>query len=105
MSVTKNMQLNYWETGRQDGDLKLDSPNREIVSKSETMQTHYALMLWFPKEMTAGTNQYLPDKHCCYFCSHGSDLRSRRKLQILICEEWKLCLEDDSIQAARYLEH
>lgn len=88
MFVMKNMQLNYWETGRQDSDLKLDPPNREIVSKTyETMQRHYALMLWFPEEMTAGTNQYLPGKHCCYFCSYGSDLRSRKELQIPICEE------------------
>lgn len=58
------------------------------------MRRHFALMLWFPEEMTAGTNQHLPGKQCCYFFSHGSGLRSRRKLQVSICEEWNLSLGD-----------
>lgn len=29
----RNVQLRYWKTGRQDNDFKLDSSNREIVSK------------------------------------------------------------------------
>lgn len=55
------------------------------------MQRHFALMLWLPEEMTAGTNQHLPGKHWCYFFSHGSGLR-RRKLQVSICDEWNLSL-------------
>lgn len=33
MFVIRNVQLNHWETGRQDNGLKLDPPNRDIVSK------------------------------------------------------------------------
>lgn len=93
--AARNVQLNCLETGRQDSDLKLNPPKQgDCLKTRETMQRHFPLMLWFPEEMTAGTNQYLHGKHCCYFFSHGPGLRSRRKLQVSICEEWNLNLGD-----------
>lgn len=75
--------------------MKLDPPKQGDCFKThETMQRPFALMLCSTEEVTAGTNQYLHGKHYCYFFSHGPGLRSRRKLQVSICEEWNLSLGD-----------